>query len=162
MVGIVHIYIYIKFKSPLLHNGCTFIMHKLYKLFFIKVENLKPSPNLAYKWFHGMLFHYTLQKIAKGHKKWATQSCIRLVHGHYNRLVLGPLRLTITIVDLDSINSTFACFSLDLCFVRSTIIPLSIILLFCFPSLSLHFDSIIFVTISFVIFFVCKMSKVTT
>jgi hypothetical protein len=23
-----------------------------------------------------MLIHYTLQKIAMGHKKWATQSCI--------------------------------------------------------------------------------------
>ncbi len=66
----IYIYISIKFKSPLLHNGCTFIVHRLYKFFFIKVENLKPSPNLAYKWFHGMLIHYTLQKIAKGHKKW--------------------------------------------------------------------------------------------
>ncbi len=36
-------YIYIHFKSPLLHNGCTFIVHKLYRLFIIKVENLKPS-----------------------------------------------------------------------------------------------------------------------
>jgi len=63
MVGIVHIYIH--FKSPLLHNGFTFIMHKLYKLCFIKVENLKPSPKLAYKWFYGMLIHYILQKIAK-------------------------------------------------------------------------------------------------
>jgi len=25
-------YIYINFKSPLLHNGCTFIVHKLYNL----------------------------------------------------------------------------------------------------------------------------------
>jgi len=30
--------------------------------FFIEVENLKPSPNCAYKWFYfnGMLIHYTL------------------------------------------------------------------------------------------------------
>ncbi len=37
-------YKYINFKSPLLLHGCTFIVHKLYKLFLIKVENLKPSP----------------------------------------------------------------------------------------------------------------------
>ncbi len=46
--------IYIHFKSPLLHNGCTLIVQKLYWLFLI-VENLKPSPNVAYKWFYGML-----------------------------------------------------------------------------------------------------------
>jgi hypothetical protein len=53
MVRIVHMYIH--FKSPLLDNACTFIVHKLYKLFLIKFENLKPSPNLAYKWFYDML-----------------------------------------------------------------------------------------------------------
>jgi hypothetical protein len=51
--GVVHIYI--DFKSPLLHNGCTFIVHKLYWLFLLKVENLKPSPDVGYKWFYGML-----------------------------------------------------------------------------------------------------------
>jgi len=53
MVGIIHIYIH--FESTLLHNGCTFIVHKLYGLFLIKVENIKPSSNLAYKWFYGLL-----------------------------------------------------------------------------------------------------------
>ncbi len=82
---------------------------------------------------NGMLVQYTLQKIAKGHKKWATQSWSCLVRGHYNPLVFGLLCLTTTIVDMDSINSTFACFSLDLCFAWSIIIPSSIIVLFCFP-----------------------------
>jgi len=71
-------YIYIHFKSSLLDNGCTFIVHKLYKLFLIKVENLKRGPNLAYKWFYGMLIHYTLQKITKEHKKWATHLAFTL------------------------------------------------------------------------------------
>jgi len=132
-------HIYIHFKSPLLHKGCTLLFTNYMNCFFIKVENLKPSPNLAYKWFYGMLIHYTLQKIAKQHKKWTTQSCIHLVHGHYDPLILGLLLLTTTIVDYDFINSTFACFSLDLCFVRSTRIPSSIIIIFCFPSLSLRF-----------------------
>jgi uncharacterized protein involved in cysteine biosynthesis len=35
----------------------------------IKVNNFKPSFNCACKWFYGMLIHYTLQKIAMGHKK---------------------------------------------------------------------------------------------
>jgi hypothetical protein len=56
-------------QKSLLHSGCTFIMHKLYNIFFIEVENLKPSPNYAYKWFYGMLIHYTLQKITMGHIK---------------------------------------------------------------------------------------------
>ncbi len=62
-------YIYIQLKNPLLHNGCTFIVQKPYRFFFIKVDNLKPSPNLAYKWFYGMLIHYTLQKNCKGTQK---------------------------------------------------------------------------------------------
>jgi hypothetical protein len=37
--------------------------------FFIEVENYKPSSNCAYKWFYGMLIHYTLQKIAMEHQK---------------------------------------------------------------------------------------------
>jgi len=41
-------------------NGCTFIVHKLYKCFCIKVENPKPSPCLAYKWVYGMLMDYTI------------------------------------------------------------------------------------------------------
>ncbi len=35
-------------------------------------------PNCAYKWFYDMLIHYTLQKIATGHKKWAIITCIHL------------------------------------------------------------------------------------
>jgi hypothetical protein len=45
--------------------------------FFIEVENFNSSTNCAYKWFYGMWIHYTLQKNAMGHKKWATQSCIQ-------------------------------------------------------------------------------------
>jgi hypothetical protein len=60
-------YLCFHFKNPLLHNGCTFIMHKLYKCFFIEVESFKLSPNLAYKWFQGMLMtmfiHYPYQKL---------------------------------------------------------------------------------------------------
>jgi len=47
-------YIY-SLQNPLLHYGCTFIVHKLYTIFFIKVENFKPNPDLAYQWFYGML-----------------------------------------------------------------------------------------------------------
>jgi hypothetical protein len=31
--------------------------------FFIEVDNLNLSPNCAYKWFYGMLIHYTLQSL---------------------------------------------------------------------------------------------------
>jgi len=48
------------------HLLCT---NYIYSFFFIEVENNKPSPNCAYKWFYGMLIHYTLQKIAMGHQK---------------------------------------------------------------------------------------------
>jgi hypothetical protein len=34
-----------------------------------------------------MLIHYTLQNIAKGHKKWTTLSCIDLSYGHYDPFV---------------------------------------------------------------------------
>jgi hypothetical protein len=42
--------------------------------------NLKILNHLdcAYKWFYGMLIHYTLQKIAMGHKKWTIITCIHL------------------------------------------------------------------------------------
>ncbi len=47
-------------KSNSTCNGCTFIVHKLYKCFCIKVENPKPSPYLAYEWVYGMSMHYTI------------------------------------------------------------------------------------------------------
>ncbi len=34
----IYIYIYTHFKSPLLHIGCTFIVHKLYSLFILKLK----------------------------------------------------------------------------------------------------------------------------
>jgi hypothetical protein len=42
------------------HLLCTNYMDS----FFIEVENLKSSPNCAYKWFYGTLIDYTLKKIA--------------------------------------------------------------------------------------------------
>jgi hypothetical protein len=45
--------------------------------FLLKLKILN-RPNCAYKWFYSMLIHYTLQKIAMGHKKWPTITCIHL------------------------------------------------------------------------------------
>ncbi len=47
-------------KSNTTYNECTFIVHKLYICFCIKVENPKPSPYLAYEWVYGMSMHYTI------------------------------------------------------------------------------------------------------
>ncbi len=46
------------------HLLCTNYMDS----FLLKLKILN-RPNCAYKWFYGMLIHYTLQKIAMGHKK---------------------------------------------------------------------------------------------
>jgi hypothetical protein len=49
--------------------GANLLCTNYTMFFFSEVENLKPSPNYAYKWFCGMLIHYTLQKITMGHIK---------------------------------------------------------------------------------------------
>ncbi len=68
-----------------MHIYCAQII----KIIIIEVENLKPSPNCAYKWFYGMLIHYTLQKITMGHKKWTTIACIHLgINTHQDVKVL--------------------------------------------------------------------------
>jgi hypothetical protein len=66
MVGTIHMFsLQIHYYIISAHLLCTNYINSL----FIEVENYKSSPNCAYKWFYGMLIHYTLQKIAMGHQK---------------------------------------------------------------------------------------------
>ncbi len=67
MVRIVHMFSLQKVHYCIMgaHLLCTNYIDS----FLIEVENLKLSPNCAYKWFYRMLIHYTLQKL-----QWGTKS----------------------------------------------------------------------------------------